>query len=137
MLFAPAIHTCDTVYSALWAQVRNIVDFKDESFTDPMGNVMPPCVVMERGESLDIWSERARPDRVQAFAVRCRACLPLHCVAAAVPLVATLAAPACCTTLCFPGCTAARVMLQLPLRHASCWPPFSLLCTRMLLPRSL
>jgi hypothetical protein len=35
---------------------------------------MPPCVVMERGESLDIWSARARPDRIQAFSV----CLLSH-----------------------------------------------------------
>lgn len=51
-------------------QVRNILSNDDASFTDPSGNVMPPCVVMERGESLDIWSARARPDRIQAFSVR-------------------------------------------------------------------
>jgi hypothetical protein len=37
---------------------------------DPSGQPLPPCVVMERGESLDIWSARAEPDRAQAFTVR-------------------------------------------------------------------
>lgn len=52
------------------------MDNKDGSVVDPQGNPLPPCIVMERGESLDIWSERAKPDRMQSFSVR--ACIPLH-----------------------------------------------------------
>lgn len=50
-------------------QVRDIVSNDDCSVMDPAGNCLPPCIVMERGESLDIWSARARPDRWQAFTV--------------------------------------------------------------------
>lgn len=38
------------------------------------GQPLPSCIVMERGESLDIWTNRAKPDRAQAFAVRCCCC---------------------------------------------------------------
>ena len=34
-----------------------------------MGNPLPPCIVMERGESLDLWAERAQPDQSMAFTV--------------------------------------------------------------------
>ena len=51
-------------------QVRNVESNADKSIKDPQGNPLPPCIVMERGESLDIWSERAKPDRSQAFMVR-------------------------------------------------------------------
>ena len=37
---------------------------------DPAGHPLPPCIVMERGESLDLWSDRNAPDRAQAFTVR-------------------------------------------------------------------
>lgn len=50
-------------------QLRAIVDNKDGSVVDPQGYPLPPCIVMERGESLDMWSERAKPDRMQAFSV--------------------------------------------------------------------
>ena len=40
----------------------------DKTIRDPMNNPLPPCIVMERGESLDIWAERAQPDRAMAFA---------------------------------------------------------------------
>lgn len=52
-------------------QVREILDNKDGSIADPSGHPLPPCIVMERGESLDKWSERAKPDRMQACTVRC------------------------------------------------------------------
>ena len=51
-------------------QVRSIVE--EERFVDPAGHALPPCIVMEKGESLDIWSERSGPDRAQAFTVRTR-----------------------------------------------------------------
>ena len=51
-------------------QVRDIVSNDNCEVVDAKGNPLPPCIVMERGESLDIWSARARPDRWQAFTVR-------------------------------------------------------------------
>ena len=50
-------------------QVRNVEGNADKSITDPQGSPLPPCIMMERGESLDIWSECAKPDRSQAFMV--------------------------------------------------------------------
>lgn len=41
----------------------------DKTIVDPQGYPLPPCIVLERGESLDIWAARARPDRAQAFSV--------------------------------------------------------------------
>jgi hypothetical protein len=37
---------------------------------DGHGHPLPPFIVMERGESLDVWAARAQPDRPLAFAVR-------------------------------------------------------------------
>ena len=51
-------------------QVRNVESNADKRIKDPQGNPLPPCIVMERGESLDIWSKRAKPDRSPAFTVR-------------------------------------------------------------------
>ena len=53
-------------------QVRNVVDNEDGELVDPGGHPLPPCIVMERGESLDLWSDRNAPDRAQAFTVRLR-----------------------------------------------------------------
>jgi hypothetical protein len=39
-------------------QVRNIVDNSDGAFVDGHGAPMSPCIVMEKGESLDLWSAR-------------------------------------------------------------------------------
>lgn len=41
---------------------------------DGNGHPLPPCIVMERGESLDIWAARAQPDRPQAFTVCSASC---------------------------------------------------------------
>jgi hypothetical protein len=50
--------------------VRNIEANTDKKLVDAYGYPLPPCIVMERGESLDIWAARAQPDRSQAFTVR-------------------------------------------------------------------
>lgn len=50
-------------------QVRNVEANSDKRIQDPTGYPLPPCIVMERGESLDIWAERAKPDRSMAFTV--------------------------------------------------------------------
>ena len=43
-----------------------------EGLVDPRGRPLPPCIVMEKGESLYDWSERAEPDLFTALAVRFR-----------------------------------------------------------------
>jgi hypothetical protein len=40
------------------------------AFVDPSGHRLPPCIVMERGESLDEWSIRRKPDVWAAMPVR-------------------------------------------------------------------
>lgn len=45
-------------------------DTSPDAFTDRFGRALPPCIVMERGESLNEWSHRAQPDIFQAVAVR-------------------------------------------------------------------
>ena len=37
---------------------------------DPRGRALPPCIVMEKGESLQDWSNRAEPDLFASLAVR-------------------------------------------------------------------
>ena len=37
---------------------------------DPRGRPLPPCIIMEKGESLQDWSNRAEPDRFASLAVR-------------------------------------------------------------------
>jgi hypothetical protein len=50
--------------------VRDVVSNADNSVVDRLGNPLPPCIVMERGEPLDNWLSRAKPDRTQVFSVR-------------------------------------------------------------------
>lgn len=38
-------------------------------FVDPAGHKLPPCIVMERGESLDEWSCRRKPEMWAAMPV--------------------------------------------------------------------
>jgi hypothetical protein len=56
-------------------QVRNIEANAMKELVDGQGYPLPPFIVMERGESLDVWAARAQPDRALAFAVR----LPTTC----------------------------------------------------------
>jgi hypothetical protein len=37
-------------------QVHRIVEQGEEGFVDSYGNPLPPCIVMEKGESLDLWA---------------------------------------------------------------------------------
>lgn len=55
-------------------QPIDVVDNLDGEFADPSGDALPPCIVMERGESLDLWLQRAQPDWSQAFTVRTTNC---------------------------------------------------------------
>lgn len=40
------------------------------SIRDPWGRALPACMIMERGEALDLWMDRAQPDKYMAFSVR-------------------------------------------------------------------
>jgi hypothetical protein len=60
----------------------------DNAECDPSGRPLPPFIVMEKGESLDEWSRRAKPDLFQAVAVR-------------LPLVATLPPSKSLASLCY------------------------------------
>ena len=51
-------------------QVRHVLPNDDQSLKDRSGHPLPPCIVMERGEGLDVWLGRARTDRPLAFGVR-------------------------------------------------------------------
>lgn len=39
-------------------KARDIVPNNDGAFVDGRGHPMPPCIVMEKGESLDRWAQR-------------------------------------------------------------------------------
>jgi hypothetical protein len=55
--------------ASLLLQVRNVEPNTDNTVVDAHGHALPPCIVMERGEPLDVWAARAKPDRPQAFVV--------------------------------------------------------------------
>ena len=50
------------------------VEAVSDSGQDPLGSPLPPCIVMEKGESLQEWCNRAQPDLFTAVAVRCACC---------------------------------------------------------------
>lgn len=50
--------------------VEAVCDSEEAGLCDPKGKPLPPCIVMERGESLQEWSGRAEPDHFTSFAVR-------------------------------------------------------------------
>ena len=51
-------------------QVEAVCDGSAGGLEDPRGRWLPPCIVMEKGESLQEWSDRAEPDLFTALAVR-------------------------------------------------------------------
>lgn len=51
---------------------RNIDDNSSQAVCDPAGVPLPPYIVLKRGESLDMWSKRCKPDTWQAVGV----CVP-------------------------------------------------------------
>jgi serine/threonine protein kinase len=50
-------------------QVEALRDGVMGELVDPKGRRLPPCIVMERGESLQEWTHRAEPDMFTALAV--------------------------------------------------------------------
>ena len=63
----------DQPLGAFLPNMREILDTGGRQFRDPHGHIMPPCIVMEKGESLDFWRERAAPDQPLVYAVWFRA----------------------------------------------------------------
>jgi hypothetical protein len=53
----------------LLMQVHTVEANIDSKLVDAHGHALPPFIVMERGEPLDVWAARAKPDRPQAFVV--------------------------------------------------------------------
>ena len=51
-------------------QVEAVCDGAAGGLADPTGKPLPPCIVMEKGESLHDWSDRAEPDFFTSLAVR-------------------------------------------------------------------
>jgi hypothetical protein len=50
--------------------VQVIIANEAGTFQDPWGFAMPPCIVIEKGEPLDVWSHRSTPYKAMAYVVR-------------------------------------------------------------------
>ena len=79
-------------------QVEFVCDGSAGDLLDPQGRPLPPCIVMERGESLHDWSDRAEPDIFTALAVRCHPAANCNAVAT-VFFVPGTGRPVCATCL--------------------------------------
>lgn len=51
-------------------QLRQIEDNSEDVLVCPSGYALPPFIVMESGESVEVWQKRARPDVWQSVTVR-------------------------------------------------------------------
>ena len=60
----------DTVKAAarFLPQVEGVYDIPAPLLEDPCGAALPPCIVLEKGESLQDWSDRAEPDLFTSLA---------------------------------------------------------------------
>jgi hypothetical protein len=56
--------------SRLLPQIEDVCSNDDGRLRDSRGCPLPPCIIMERIESLDRWCARARPDAFMKFTVR-------------------------------------------------------------------
>jgi hypothetical protein len=50
----------DSPLKVFLPKARDVVSNEDGKFVDANGHPMPPCIVMEKGESLDRWLQRNR-----------------------------------------------------------------------------
>eukprot|EP00892_Ulva_mutabilis_P010095 jgi/Ulvmu1/7458/UM037_0001.1 len=64
-----ALYLGETPLRQFMPRLRMLRDNADGALVDPHGAALPPCIVMEKGESLDIFCERSRPDQAQAYSV--------------------------------------------------------------------
>ena len=80
--------------------LQAVVSNEDGALRDSHGNALPPCIVMEKGESLDLWMKRNR-----------RAMDPFTCMQVRAPhLASRLPAQHCYATLM--GCTNSTTRLR-------------------------
>lgn len=54
-------------------QLHSIKEGSEERLRDAHGSLLPPCIVMEKGEALDVWirSSGERIDMFTGLQVRC------------------------------------------------------------------
>ena len=74
-LAAASFHTAHTAQMPAAAaqflpQVEVVCDGVSGELADPRGRPLPPCIVMEKGESLQDWNESAHPDLFNSLSVR-------------------------------------------------------------------
>ena len=69
--FSGGLTVVETVKAAarFLPQVEAVCDELASGLEDPRGHPLPPCIVMEKGESLQDWSDRAEPDLFTSLAV--------------------------------------------------------------------
>lgn len=67
----------DPVLGPLLPKIEGLSGNEGGEVGDAHGTPLPPFIAMEKGEALDEWSRRAKPDLFQSVAVRFRdACAP-------------------------------------------------------------
>lgn len=54
------LYTADSPLRQFLPEIRGIIGNADGEVVDGNGRALPPCIVMEKGESLDRWSMRNR-----------------------------------------------------------------------------
>jgi hypothetical protein len=65
-------HTASSPLQQFLPAVHSVVDNADGGFVDRYGHALPPCIVMEKGESLDRWVQRNRRDLDQFTCMQVR-----------------------------------------------------------------
>jgi hypothetical protein len=76
-------HTAGSPLQQFLPAVHRVVDNEDGGFVDRYEHALPPCIVMEKGESLDRWVKRNRRDLDQFTCMQVR----LHPLCCAVALL--------------------------------------------------
>lgn len=69
----------DAVLQELLPKIEAMTDNERGSEGDAHGTPLPPFIIMEKGEALDEWSRRAKPDMFQSVAVRSSAAYGSAC----------------------------------------------------------
>lgn len=59
----------DSALGPFLPRLEAMTDNADGDLVDARGYALPPCIAMEKGESLDEWSRRAKPDLFMAVTV--------------------------------------------------------------------
>ena len=82
-----ALHQVDALQHMPDAAARFLpqVEAVCDDAVDPRGRPLPPCIVMEKGESLQDWSNRAEPDLFTSLAV-CPSCAATCYLASLAPM---------------------------------------------------